>query len=1046
MDDSADHTASTADGTSVRRGVDILPPGTRVGRYVLLADIGLGGMGVIYKAYDPQLERPIALKLLRATGDDEAASRFRERLLREAQALAQLAHPNVVAVHDVGTFGDGVFIAMEFVEGQTLTRWVKERPHKLDKLLRIYLAAGEGLAAAHRAGLVHRDFKPDNVLVGDDGRVRVLDFGLARVAAADEALVERERREHDSVAAPAAGAAAEAAPLDGKAEITQSTVRTKASAATPAPSSPPEASTPATTAPPPATPPAATPLSASMLSSSGETRHSTRLLNSPLTREGTILGTPRFMAPEQHLSEHVDERADQFSFCVSLYQAVYQQFPFGGRNLDELKDNVVHGRMEPPPAGARVPRWLHKLLVRGLAVRPADRHPAMDALLDQLRRRLERERTRIFAVALGVAVVAGFAIWGGLGWRARALERAELCQGGARRLAGVWDDAAKARVRDALLGSGKPYAADVWKNVEATLDRRAAEWVAMHKDSCEATRLRGEQTDQVMTLRMVCLDRKLGDLGALVDVLAHADAAMLQKAPAAAAGLGSLDACADVPSLIAEVPPPSDPALRERIAGIRQQLSRAEALRLAGRSANAAEVADKAVVAARQTQNRPIIAEALFAAGRADEKVDPGRGAKELTEAFWDAFASRMDRVAVAASVLAVREYAMILRFDDSAAWEKSARAGLDRIGGDDELESELWTSLFFRAYEQQRRDEQVADAERAARLAERRFGFDDLRTINRQQNELTAYSNAYRVIEGWRKRGPLLSRQERLLGAQHPMLARSLMDFGDDEVQIGHLADARAHLARAEQLLRAAGETETLQWTALRTYQQRLALTEGKLDEAEAMGKESLAVLERLKILDSERGLDQRLALARIAARRGHAAEATAMMRRQLADSERSHGQENLELGEILGVMADVCVDTGQIAAAREAAERNLALVRRFTPDSRYALAEANLMLARVRLSDGKAAEALALVDESERALRDAVGDDGPVVCKARRVRGEALSALGRFDEAATALRSALEVATRGGFDPAEQKTLRAALERAQARGGAKPRVSATP
>src|SRR5207248_6444190 len=137
---------------------NLLAPGTVVGRYVLLGDIGIGGMGVIYKAYDPQLERPIALKLLRASGSDEAAARFRERLLREAQALAQLSHPNVVSVHDVGTFGDGVFIAMEFIEGQTLGRWLQAQPRRTDRIVEVFLAAGRGLAAAHRAGLVHRDF------------------------------------------------------------------------------------------------------------------------------------------------------------------------------------------------------------------------------------------------------------------------------------------------------------------------------------------------------------------------------------------------------------------------------------------------------------------------------------------------------------------------------------------------------------------------------------------------------------------------------------------------------------------------------------------------------------------------------------------------------------------------------------------------------------------------------------------------------------------------------------------------------------------------
>jgi eukaryotic-like serine/threonine-protein kinase len=383
------------------------------------------------------------------------------------------------------------------------------------------------------------------------------------------------------------------------------------------------------------------------------------------------------------------------------------------------------------------------------------------------------------------------------------------------------------------------------------------------------------------------------------------------------------------------------------------------------------------------------------------------------------------------------------MRFDDSALWEQQARAGLARIGGDEELESELWTGLFFRAYEQQRRDEQVVTAGRAARLAEKRFGLDDLRTIRAQQNELTALSNAYRTIEGWRKRGPLLARQEALLGAQHPTLARSLMDLGDDEANIGHLADARAHLERAERLVRAAGETETLQWTALRDYQQRLALTEGRLDEADAMGKESLAILDKLKILDSERALDQRVGLARAMARRGHGAEATAMLKRQIADSERSHGPDNAEIAEILDVLTDVCVGTGQLAEARAAAERNLALVKKLTPDSRYALADARVGLSRVRLAEGKAGEALTLVEESEPALRAAVGDEAPVVLRALRLRGEALVALGRFDDAVAPLRSALEVATSIGLDPVEQKAMRAALERAQAK---KPRVSSAP
>ncbi len=159
----------------------IAPPlarGAVLSRYVVLEQIGVGAMGVVYAAYDPELDRQVALKLLRHEGRHLEALRL--RLLREAQALARLSHPNVVAVHDVGTCGDdSVFLALELVDGTTLADWLKQ-PRSWREVLRVFVDAGRGLAAAHAAGLVHRDFKPANVLVGQDGRVRVTDFGLAR--------------------------------------------------------------------------------------------------------------------------------------------------------------------------------------------------------------------------------------------------------------------------------------------------------------------------------------------------------------------------------------------------------------------------------------------------------------------------------------------------------------------------------------------------------------------------------------------------------------------------------------------------------------------------------------------------------------------------------------------------------------------------------------------------------------------------------------------------------------------------------------------------
>ncbi len=156
-----------------------MPRGAAVGRFVLLGTLGAGGMGVVYAAYDPDLDRKVALKLLLPRAGGSVASDGRTRLVREAQALAKLSHPNVVAVHDVGTHGDSVWVAMEFVAGQTLAAWAEAGPRRWSEVLPTLADVARGVAAAHAVGLVHRDLKPDNVMIGRDGRVRVMDFGLA---------------------------------------------------------------------------------------------------------------------------------------------------------------------------------------------------------------------------------------------------------------------------------------------------------------------------------------------------------------------------------------------------------------------------------------------------------------------------------------------------------------------------------------------------------------------------------------------------------------------------------------------------------------------------------------------------------------------------------------------------------------------------------------------------------------------------------------------------------------------------------------------------
>ena len=174
---------------------DKLEPGMQFGRYIIKAILGEGGMGIVYAAFDPTLNRRIAIKVLRISGTagDIDTHSARARMLREAQAMAMCGHPNLVQVFDVGTYANDVFIAMEFVEGTTLRDWLANHdPGDWETILAKYLDAARGLGAAHKRHLIHRDFKPENVMIDTEGHVRVMDFGLARHTGGDESKTTME--------------------------------------------------------------------------------------------------------------------------------------------------------------------------------------------------------------------------------------------------------------------------------------------------------------------------------------------------------------------------------------------------------------------------------------------------------------------------------------------------------------------------------------------------------------------------------------------------------------------------------------------------------------------------------------------------------------------------------------------------------------------------------------------------------------------------------------------------------------------------------------
>jgi len=736
-----------------------LERGARIDRYVVLALVGRGGMGEVYAAYDPELDRRIAIKLLRVELGSLRSREAQVRLRREAQAVARLSHPNVVGVHDVGTFEGRVFLAMEFVEGHTLRYWLQARPRGWREIVRVFVQAGRGLGAVHRAGLVHRDFKPDNVMVGADGQVRVMDFGLARPVAGRRATGE----------SPAGRPALSAAPdVDGDTPLVD----------------------------------VATGVVRNELPHVGS-----GALDVVLTRAGAVVGTPAYMSPEQCAGRAPDARSDQFSFCVALYEALHGERPFAGKTLAALTASIVQGAVREPPAQAAVPSWLRRLLLRGLAADPAARHASIDGLLDAVEARTSGRRRRwALASAVAAAGLAGLF----LSFGPAAAGRDRMCGAGGEKLAGIWEAGAGAgapppssrreRIRRAFLSTGQSFAADAFAGVARALDRYAAAWSAMYRDACEATHVRGEQSEEVLDLRMSCLQERLGGLRALSDVFVSGSALAVENAVSAAGALAPLDRCADVPLLRAVVRPPDDARIRARVADLRRRLPELKALGDSGQCGSGLERARLFLRETREVGYAPLLAEALAAAGFLETECgDLQEGERLLKQAFWRAGEARDDRVAAEAAVLVVQTVGERLgQLDQAEEWAEHARAVIGRLGGDRRLEAWLRSGTGAALYHAGRLEEALAESRRALALKREMYG-EENQDVGRSLNNVAAALNDLgRHEEARLAQEQALATFQRTLGPAHPLVALALGNLGEMLDALGRHAEALAAFAHA--------------------------------------------------------------------------------------------------------------------------------------------------------------------------------------------------------------------------------------------------------
>lgn len=744
------------------------------GRYLVLGVLGRGGMGTVLQAHDAELDRKVALKLLH-TG---ALARQAERLRKEAQALARLDHPNVVEVFEVGEAEGQAFVAMQMIEGLTLARWQTQAARSWRECVAVYLQAGAGVAAAHEAGLVHRDFKPANCIIDNTGRVRVLDFGLVQ-----EVEVEGD--------APR-GEASD--PIDS--------------------------------------------------------------LQSWPTRPGTYwLGTPGYMAPELFDGEAADRRSDQFSFCVSVYEAIFGRRPFVGKTAAALAASTRLGRIQEPPAGVKVPARLRKAIERGLAVHPDDRWPSMEALLQELRSwsaPVAKPRWVWGAVA-GVAV-ATVGVAAGLGLP-RYAEVMNRCTGARTELDGIWDRSRQETVTAAIIATELPYAAGTAERVRVGLSRYADQWTDKHTQVCEATAVRGEQSEPTMELRMSCLRVRKTALRAAVETLVHADADVVRNAVDVVAKLPALSQCDDVERLAQRqerLTPPEDPRLELEVDAQRRQLARVRVLDAAGSYAHALEEIGPIAQSAEALGYMPLLAETWLLRGVLHDHAGQYAEAEaDLERAYTLAVEHEHDAVMFgAAAQLTFVVGLKLTRHAEGLQWAQTASPLAARS------DEPTWVSTSEAALGSVRLSEGLyEDAEqhfrRALQAEVHALGPPSAASGTHFNSLGAALLRQGKLVEALHVYERALQIRKRVLGPRHPHVAAALANVGTTVDRLGRYAEAERHHRQALAiLLPVLGEDHLDVAMSLSNLAAALDV-QGQLEESEILGRRALEI--RKKALGDE-------------------------------------------------------------------------------------------------------------------------------------------------------------------------------------------------
>jgi eukaryotic-like serine/threonine-protein kinase len=785
-------------------------------------------MGAVYEARDPLLGRRVALKCVHPGCDSPRVPRARQRALAEARALARLNSSHVVQVFDVGEYDGQIYFTMDLIDGMTLEAWLAAEPRNARAIFAKFMAAGRGLADAHSAGLVHRDFKPSNVLVANDGRVLVADFGLAIGG--------------DHGDEPTA-----------------------------------------------------------------------------------IAGTRRFMAPEVRAGRPPDARADQYSWCRALTDALAE------------RAGVRVGR-------GRVPRAVTMSLARGLHEDPDARWGSMSELLTSIERAsAPRRRRRLAAVALG-----------GAGWLLAGSAQTQPVPCPLPASSAPWTPARRAEIRDALQQRSPEYAHYTWPRIEAHVDAFLADWETARQSVCELASLEQSSTDRVAR-EVACLEDRHVQLATVLDVLASPDEATIEYAARAIAALPEVEDCSAEPKTMLTG---ADASARHEI---RLHLERVQGLIWAGRYEEANQIIVQTRVAALAIADERSLARVAYLHGVLLDRTGAyAEAADSLAEAAFSAARWHDDRLA--AQALTKLAYVTGVRQTQLASgeyWARHARAAIERLdGGRDRLFAQLEGVLGSLRLTAGDPGQARLHFERslAGIRAIRGDAHCEAAAIHNNLGgallEAGDHTGAHQQFEAAR------ALWHDAFGAAHPDLAHAWTNLGVVAEAAGDYEQAREHHEQAlDMLARTLGpRSEPVARAAL-----NLGTTlyrAGAYDQARMQFEAAIEVFETGPVAPPELG-NACVGLALIEVDQDRLTEAEFLLQRALTVWETSLGPDHPRVAVVLGNLGDVAMRLGRLEQATVYLTRAIVLKERGLDEDHPSLAFPLTVLGKVLIERGDAAAA---------------------------------------------------------------------------------------